>query len=278
MNALSHARSFLFVPANRSERFGKALASGADAVIVDLEDAVASQDKAPARAALLSALQEMPEAERARLLVRINASSTPWFHEDLGTLGRAVSPAGVLLAKAESGADLRSVAAAVGPDCAVLPLIESLAGLDAADELARSPQVVRLVFGHLDFQVDLGMACEADEAELLSVRLALVAASRRAGLAAPVDGVTVSLKDEQRLQTDAARSRRLGFGAKLCIHPAQVALVNQAFSPSAAELDWARRVVAASQASGGGAFSLDGRMVDPPVLLLARQTLARDRH
>jgi citrate lyase subunit beta/citryl-CoA lyase len=275
MNALTRARSFLFVPANRCERIAKAFASGADVVIVDLEDAVAPQDKAQARQALGEALSAMEAAQRARLLVRINASTTTWFHDDLSLLGHAASPAGVLLAKAEAASDLRAVAGAMGSDCALLPLIESLAGLDAANELARAPQVARLVFGHLDFQVDLGLACEPEESELLSVRLALVAASRRAGIAPPVDGVTVALKDEQRLQTDAARSRRMGFGAKLCIHPSQVALVNQAFSPSADELDWAQRVVAASQAAGGGAFSLDGRMVDPPVLLLAQQTLAR---
>jgi citrate lyase subunit beta/citryl-CoA lyase len=131
------------------------------------------------------------------------------------------------------------------------------------------------VFGHLDFQADLGLACDVDETELVPVRLALVAASRRAGLAAAVDGVTVALTDSERLASDAARSRRGGFGAKLCIHPSQVAIVNQAFSPTAAEIDWAQRVVAGSQAAGGGAFSLDGRMVDPPVLLLAQQTLAR---
>lgn len=275
MNALARARSFLFVPANRPERFTKALQSGADAVIIDLEDAVAPADKASARQALLSALATLNEAARARLLVRINASSTHFFHDDLSLLGHAPSIAGVVLSKAESSAALRSLAAVTGSDCALLPLIESLAGLDAVDELAQAPQVLRLVFGHLDFQADLGLACDADEAELVPVRLALVAASRRAGLAPAVDGVTVALSDGEQLTSDAARSRRGGFGAKLCIHPSQVAIVNQAFSPTAAEIDWAQRVVAGSQAAGGGAFSLDGRMVDPPVLLLAQQTLAR---
>ena len=141
--------------------------------------------------------------------------------------------------------------------------------------MAGSSQVLRMVFGNLDFQADLGMACDADEVELQPVRLALVLASRRAGLVAPVDGVTPGTGDMAQVQADAGRSRRSGFGAKLCIHPAQVEIVNLAMGPTAAELEWARRVVENVRDTGGGVFTLDGRMVDAPVLLLARQTLAQ---
>jgi citrate lyase subunit beta/citryl-CoA lyase len=154
-------------------------------------------------------------------------------------------------------------------------MLESAAGLAALDLLAGSSQVLRLVFGNLDFQADLGMACDADEVELQPVRLALVLASRRACLVAPVDGVTPGTGDIQQVQADAGRSRRGGFGAKLCIHPAQVAIVNLALGPTTAELEWARRVIDNSRDTGGGVFTLDGRMVDAPVLLLARQTLAQ---
>ena len=143
--------------------------------------------------------------------------------------------------------------------------------------LATAPKVLRLVFGHLDFQVDLGLACAGEEAELIPVRLAIVMATRRAGLAAAVDGVTLSTGDSAQLKADAARSRRSGFGAKLCIHPAQVALVNQAFAPSALELDWAQRVLAAFAAAGGGVVTVDGRMVDAPVVRLAQRTVAQSR-
>lgn len=274
--SLALARSFLFVPANRPERYAKALASGADAVIVDLEDAVAPADKPAARQALLQAFAGLDAAQRARVVVRINAAGTPWHLDDLLAL-RALASQGLsalMLSKAESPAALAEVAAVMGPACVLLPLIESVAGLDAIDALAACPQVLRLVFGHLDFQADAGLACAADESELVPVRLALVLASRRAALAAPVDGVSPGTQDTTQLSLDAARSRRGGFGAKLCIHPAQVALVNAAFAPSAAELDWARRVVAAFAAAGGGVFSLDGRMVDAPVLRLAQRTLA----
>lgn len=271
---LALARSFLFVPATRPERYAKALASGADAVIIDLEDAVAPADKMAARQMLAHAWPGLPAAQRGRVLVRLNASGTAWHGDDLALLG-TLGVVGVVLPKAESAVDLARVAAAMGPACALVPLIESVAGLDAADALARSPQVLRLAFGNLDFQADAGMACGPDEPELTAVRLALVLSSRRAGLAAPVDGVTAAMQDAAQLQCDALRSRRGGFGGKLCIHPSQVAGVNAAFTPNPAETDWARRVLAAFEVAGGSVFSLDGRMVDAPVLLLAQRTLAR---
>ncbi len=275
---LAQARSFLFVPATRPERLAKALACGADAVIVDLEDAVAPGDKAAARLAFLPALEALTPAQRARVLVRINAQGTLWQAGDLAALPKwvALGLGAVMVPKAESAARLSSVAAAAGPACGLLPMIESVAGLDAANELATSPQVVRLVFGNLDFQVDAGLACGPDESELVPVRLAVVLASRRALLPAPVDGVTTDLHDETQLAAQTARAQRGGFGAKLCLHPLQVPVVNMVFSPSAAELDWARRVVHAFETAGAGVFSLDGRMVDAPVLLLAQRTLARE--
>jgi citrate lyase subunit beta / citryl-CoA lyase len=273
---LALARSFLFVPANRPERYAKALASGAGAVIIDLEDAIAPDDKPAARRQLEAAFADVPAADRARLLVRINASGTPWHDDDLMLMGPLAREglAAVVLPKTESPAQLAHVAALIGQACALLPMIESAAGLDAVNAIARSPQVLRLLFGNLDFQADLGMACGPDEAELQPVRMALVLASRLAGLAPPVDGVTAATGDLAQVQQDAERSRRSGFGARLCIHPAQVAVVNAAMAPTAVEIDWARRVLQAGEASKGGVFTLDGRMVDAPVLLLARRLLA----
>lgn len=279
ISALTLARSFLFVPANRPERYAKALASGAGAVIIDLEDAIAPDDKPAARLQLEAAFAQVPTADRARLLVRINAAGTSWHDEDLMLMGPLAREglAGVVLPKAESADQLAHVAALVGQACALLPMIETAAGLDAISEIARRPQVARLLFGNLDFQADLGMVCGPDETELQPVRMALVLASRRAGLAPPVDGITAATGNPEQVQKDAARSRRSGFGARLCIHPAQVAIVNAALAPTAAELDWARRVVQASGGEKGGVFTLDGRMVDAPVVLLARRVLALAR-
>ena len=191
-NALAFARTFLFVPADRPERYARALGSGAGAVIVDLEDAVAPDRKAAARIGLAEAHAGLGTAERSRLLVRVNPHGTPWHDEDLALVERLARQglAGVVLPKAERAGQLSRLAAAAGSHAVLVPLIESAAGLAALDELAAGPQVLRLAFGHLDFQADLGLACDADEAELVPVRLALVLATRRTGIAAPIDGVT----------------------------------------------------------------------------------------
>ena len=276
---LVSARSFLFVPANRPERFAKALASGADAVIIDLEDAVSPADKPAACAQLAQGFTPLSPMDRARIVVRMNALGTLFHDDDLALLVSLVAQGlgGVMVPKAETLAGLQRVVDALGPRCALLPLIESVAGLDAANALAAGPQVLRLAFGNLDFQADLGLACGPDESELVPVRLAVVLASRRASLPQPVDGVTPGTQDTAQLQADAWRARRGGFGAKLCIHPAQVAEVNAVFTPTATELDWAQRVLAAFEVAGGGVFSLDGRMVDAPVVRLAQRALSQAR-
>lgn len=274
---LAQACSFLFVPATHPERLPKALASGTDMVIADWEDAVAPADKEHARSALLEAAALLDGAQRARLLVRINAEGTPWFADDLQALARltALGLAGAVVPKAESAQTLQTVAQAAGSRAALLALVESVAGLAAIDMLATAPQVARLAFGHLDFQVDAGMACGPDEAELLPMRMAVVLAARRAGMAAPIDGVTVDTKNPERMAVDAARARRMGFGGKLCIHPAQVAVLHAAFDPDEAAVAQAQRVQQALLDAGGGVCVLDGRMVDAPVLAQARQTLER---
>lgn len=276
---LASARSFLFVPANRPERFGKALASGADVVIIDLEDAVAPESKADACTQLVAGFKQMATSERARVVVRINATTTAWHGNDLAQLQTLIrlGLSAVMVPKAESATGLTQVAATLGAGCALLPQVETLVGLDAVNELTHAPQVLRLVFGNIDFQADLGLNCDADEAELQPVRLALVMASRRAGLSAPVDGVTLATQDAAQLQADVARSRRCGLAGKLCIHPAQVAGVNATFTPSAYEVAWAQRVVSGFEASAGAVFRLDGHMIDAPVVLLARRKLSLSR-
>jgi citrate lyase subunit beta/citryl-CoA lyase len=256
--------SLLFVPASRPERFHKALGSGADAVIVDLEDAVAPADKDAARAALAAWLDPAHP-----VLVRINAADTPWFAADLELLARPGVSA-VVLPKAEHPDDV-VVASRAGGGLAVLPLIESALGFEQRRALAHADRVERLIFGHIDFQADLNM--RATEEELLPFLTALVLASRLAGIAAPIDGVCTAIDDAELLQADALRARRLGFGGKLCIHPRQVAVVNRCFAPSAEEVAWAQRVIAADTASGGAAVAVDGKMVDRPVVLRAQAIL-----
>jgi citrate lyase subunit beta/citryl-CoA lyase len=270
------ALSFLFVPATRPERFAKAMTSGAGMVILDLEDAVALKDKDSARASMLEGVIAMASHQRERVLVRVNAARTRWHADDLRAVNEAVSLgiAGIMMPKAEEPEDLSAAILALGLRGALVPLIESLRGWDQMAALAQVPRVSRLAFGHLDFQQDLGLRCALDEAELTPIRLGLVMASRRAGLAPPVDGVTVDVQDSRRLAQDADRGHRLGFGAKLCIHPAQLAAVEAAFLPTPHELNWALRVQAQA-AEGHAVFQLDGRMVDAPVIALAQRLIDR---
>ena len=257
-------RSFLFVPGNRPERFDKALAAGADAVIIDLEDAVPVTEKALARESLLQWL----DASRP-VLVRVNGAGTEWFEQDLHAC-RHPGVAGIVLPKAERAADISRAAEATGVR-AILPLVETARGLWFARELAQCPQVSRLVFGSIDYRLDLGIG--GDGEELLHARSQLVLASRVAGIEAPIDGVCVELDDPDKLRSDALCARRLGFRGKLCIHPKQVGVVNQAFSPDADEIAWARKIVEAAEAGGGAAVAVDGRMVDRPVILEAQRIL-----
>lgn len=257
-------RSLLFVPGARPDRFDKALAAGASAVVVDLEDAVPPADKDRARAAVQAWL-----APDHRVVLRINAADTPWFTDDLALCGHP-GVAAVMVPKAERADTLAAVRQAGAR--ALLPLIESAAGFAALAEVAAAPGVNGLVFGSIDMQVDLGMR-DALEDDLLMFRSQIVLASRLARIAAPIDGVSTAIDDEDRLREDVLRARRLGFGGKLCIHPRQVHGVNRWFAPGPEEIEWAHRVLAAAATSGGAAIAVDGKMVDKPVLLRAEGIL-----
>jgi len=265
--ALPVYRSLLFVPGNRPDRFDKALASGADAVIVDLEDAVAPDAKDAARATLAAWA-----APAHPVLVRINARGTEWFEQDI-LLGRLPGIAGIVLPKAGSAQDVTRVVAAARRRVPVLPIIESAQGIWNVEAVARAPGTRRLLFGTLDFIVDMGMPDDGDALSTFRAQLALV--SRVAGLAPPVDGVMPDLQDNDRLVRETLRGKSFGFGGKLCIHPAQVKTVNDCYRPSDAELAWATRVLAAVAAAGGNAVSVDGGMVDRPVVLKAERILAQ---
>ena len=267
---MTSPRTYLFVPGNRPERFAKALSSGADAVVLDLEDAVAAEAKSAARDAIAAWAAAASAAERQRTVVRINDAAAAGFADDLRLL-RSAGLADVMLAKAESPGQIAAVLAAL-PGARVLALIESARGIAQVDAVAASAGVQRLVFGTLDFALDLDLDIAELSDGLSCAASRLVMASRIAGLAAPVAGVTPQIDDVARLLADLAWSRRHGLGAKLCIHPKQIAPIHAALAPSAQALDWARRVLAAEAASPGAA-QLDGRMIDRPVVLLAQRTL-----
>ncbi len=265
------ARSWLFVPAVRPERFAKAARSGADRVILDLEDAVAPSEKRAACRALLDASlpTEVP------VYLRVNGYGTEWFEEDLAVASR-LRLAGVMLPKADAAEHVARAAAALPSSLPIVPIVETAAGLWNALEVARAPRAERLAFGAVDFHLDTGMTDEGDTLAHARSRIAL--ASRVAGIGAPVDSVCIAVDDEATLAAEAERGRRFGFAGKLCIHPKQIAVANRGFRPPAADVEWAEALEAALSARRPGdpaAFTFRGTMVDRPVIERARQVLAQ---
>lgn len=274
---IDSAATWLFVPGDREDRFGKASASGADAVIIDLQDAVAESAKAVARRATLRWLDEGGVA-----VVRINPVDTTLGAADLAALGdwharakewglRPSSLRAVMVPLAERADGLDRVAGALPGVCTV-PLVETARGASRLRELCEHPSVSRIAFGNLDMALDLG--CEQTSPVLQSLRASLVVESRAAGIAAPVDGVSTDVADPGQAASDARSSRRDGFGGKLCIHPAQVAVVAAEFVPRPADIAWAERVVDALDGGRIGVASLDGQMLDAPVIKRAQRILA----
>ncbi|MEV7394432.1 CoA ester lyase [Streptomyces sp. NPDC091215] len=257
------ARTFLFVPATRPDRFDKAVGTGADVVIIDLEDAVAPDQKAEARANVEKWL-----ASGGRAAVRVNGRNTVWFDDDLAVAGAA---AAVVVPKAESAADVAAVSALHGSRLPVVPLIETPRGLFSAREICETAGVVRAAFGNVDFSAEIGVD-PASHTALSAARSHLVYASAAAGSAPPIDGVTTSVKDPEVLSADTRHARELGFTAKLLIHPSQVSTVAALMSPSPKEIAWARDLLASSTAGVG---THDGHMIDEPVLRRARQIVSR---
>ncbi|WP_263143449.1 CoA ester lyase [Pseudomonas sp. RIT-PI-AD] len=260
-------RTALFVPGSRPERFAKALASGADAVIVDFEDAVEEAQKRQARDNLEVFLDDQPDA---RVWVRVNMAGHAEHAADLEAC-RHPGVDGILLPKAESVEQVVRAAAIGKP---LWPIVESARGLQELPAMARAAGVERLTFGGLDLGVDLGLAAGSAAAERIldQARFVLLLQSRLAGLAQPLDTVFPRIDDEAGLTRFARDAGAMGFAGMLCIHPKQVAVVHAALAPSADEVAWARRVVEGAE-EGVGAFKVDGQMVDAPVIARARRIL-----
>jgi citrate lyase subunit beta/citryl-CoA lyase len=260
--------AWLFVPGDRPDRFDKAVATGADEVVLDLEDAVSPGAKGAARTAVAGWL-----AAGGRAWVRVNGQGTPWHAADLDALAGLTGLSGVVVPKAESPEALAAVGARLPGRAGLVALVETARGISDVQAVAACPAVSRLAFGSIDYCADLG--AEVRDDVLLLPRSLVVLASRTHGKPAPVDGVTLDLTDQAAAGADAARARAFGFGGKLCIHPTQVAPVQGAFAPTGDELAWAREVVAADRSSGGAATAVRGALVDGPVVRRAQQLLDR---
>lgn len=278
-------RSFLFAPGNHARRVEKCLTLGADAVILDLEDAVANAEKAATRQVVVQALRA---PRRCRGYVRVNSLDTLWCHGDfLAVVTAGVD--GIVLPKVQTAADLQTAEWLLNalerdrglPQGGIdlIPIIETGLGFSNIAAIVRAgTRVRRVAFGAGDFTLDVGITWSTEETELLPYRTAFVVESRAAGLEPPVDTVWVSLKDAQGFGRSVQRARDLGFQGKMCIHPDQVPVVNACFRPSEAELAHAHRVVEAfaeAERKGLAAIQVEGRFVDYPIVYLARRVIAR---
>jgi citrate lyase subunit beta/citryl-CoA lyase len=265
---LERVRTALFVPADVVDRHDRALGAGADAVIFDLEDAVAPSAKDAARAAVATTLARDREG-RPIALVRVNSPATEIGRADLGALAE-FQVDGVVVPKADP--DAIALAATLG--LPILALIETASGVLAAAAVAAHPAVEAMMIGAVDLGAELGVRETPAGDELAVARGHLILAAAAASLPGPLDGPCLVPRDADMLDLEIARARRLGFGGKACIHPAQLAAVAEAFAPSPEEREWAVKVEAAFEAAGGGVVVVDGEMVDRPVVLRARRIMA----
>lgn len=275
-------RVWLFAPGHEERKVGKALASleaegsaRPDLVILDWEDAVPAAEKAAARDVTIGRLEALDASTRHKVVVRVNHLESDWFAEDHERLQGEFLGA-VMLPKVERKDQIDAV---VDLDLPIAILLESALGVQLAFELcAAHPQVRYAAFGPLDLLADLGGEWTPESEETLYARQRVAIAARAARLASALDGPYPRLHDLEGLLEDSRRGRRMGYGGRMVIHPAQVPVVHEAFAPTEDELDFARRVMKAAragEAEGRGAVSVDGRFVDPPVIRWAESVLAR---
>jgi len=275
-NSIAHNKTWLFVPATRVDRIEKAFASGADAVIVDLEDAVAKKDKAEARKALKKYYDDQNEKQTYQpIWLRINKAGSEEFFKDVVLCQKMPNLAGVLLAKAEQVADIESVHQLT--NLPIIALIESAIGLYQIDDMAKAVGLVAFSYGFLDLCNDLQVQVGTPSADIIAnqIRYQLILTSKVHQLSPPIDTIYPDFNHEVGLRDRVQLWSQIGMSGMLCIHPKQVAIVQQALQPTDEALSFARLVVEEYERSGQAVFKIDGEMVDAPVIERSRQLLAK---
>lgn len=287
MTDIGPIRSALFVPATRLDRVPKALNSGADAVIVDLEDAVPVAKKSEARENLVAML---PEVADSPVIVRVNSEDTEFFADDIAQIC-SCKIAAIMIPKVETTTGMAKVSKALFDaeqlngathgSIKSIPLIETARAVENISRILQSeiePRRIHTVaFGAADYTMDMGIEITSEGNELAYARSRLAIACRVANLEPPIDTpYMLNLKDLESLERDAVRAKQLGFQGKLCIHPSQVGVVNRIFSPSAEDIATAKRIVLAfeeAENQGQAAIQVDGKFVDYPVVARARRII-----
>ena len=279
------ARSWLFVPGNSEKRLKKAETLDADVLIYDLEDAVAPEEKEAARGDVINALASSGK----NVFVRVNSMETPYFFDDIQALLKEYYPAlkGIMLPKAaeakqieilEHLLDVHERKMGIVDQIEIAPLIESALGVYYCFDIASSSnRIRRLVFGAIDYALDVNVTLSNEGLELLYVRSQLVIASRAAGLEPPIDTVYANFGNTEGMEAETVHAEKLGFRGKLVIHPSQISVVNSTFSPSESEIQEATEILEAADRFGNSVFQLNGKMVDEPILKKARKVMEAAR-
>ncbi|OXM72035.1 MULTISPECIES: HpcH/HpaI aldolase/citrate lyase family protein [Amycolatopsis] len=260
---IASARTILFVPGDRPDRFGKAATSGADGIVLDLEDAVAPGRKDEARENV-----RQWRATGGPGLVRVNDATSPWYEDDVAALKDG--PCSVVLPKATGPDQVRDLIDRLPEGSCVVPTLETAAGILEARAICSVPGVVRVAFGNGDLAQELGVD-HGDHLGLAHARSAVVLASAAAGVAPPLDGVTIAIRDERKLVEDTRHAARLGFTGRMCIHPAQISVIHEVLAPTEEALAWARGVL--ESATDGASTDVHGNMIDKPIVERARRLL-----
>ena len=268
-------RSLLFVPGDSPGKLAKAVDVPADALILDWEDAVADTNKTSARAMTRRAMAAFAASD-AWVLIRVNSTVPDLFGGDCAAI-RKCMPNGVVIPKCESASDVESLLPELPEGAVVLPLIESPLGvLNAARIASSSSRIAALLFGAEDYSVEAGIMRSPGEPELAFARSSVVNAARAMGKEV-FDSPLMQYRDLDAVRRAAWRSRRLGFSGQAAIHPHQIAVINEVFSPSWAEIDKAKAVVARFKDHGGGVYGVDGALEDQPIVRAALKILERVR-
>lgn len=280
---MKHYRSMLFVPATDLKKINKALASNADCVILDLEDAVALSEKEAAQIVVRDVLKGQ---QNRHVYVRVNSIDTPFIHRDLTTIIPS-RPTGIMLPKVESADQIKCIDWLIGQlereakipagQTGMIPLIETGIGVIQAAAIAGACSRLKcLAFGAVDYTLDIGTKLSREGHELFYARAHIVAASRAGGCEQPIDTVHPDFRDPEGLQRECEFVRNLGFQGKMVIHPDQIGIVHEVFSPTQEEIAYAKKVVEAfetAEKQGIASINLDGKMIDYPVMKRARQLL-----
>ncbi|MFD1861423.1 HpcH/HpaI aldolase/citrate lyase family protein [Planococcus chinensis] len=265
-------RSLMFTPGTKKERLLKSVSSEADALLWDLEDAVHMDDKEGARETIRQALDELGDGPAKPIFLRVNQYGTPWYADDV-KLARHENVTGIMLPKAESAAQVAETWEGMGASGELIVLVETALGIIRLEDIFSGPNVTGVAFGAIDYAVDADLTLTEAGLEALYARSRIVTYAKAAGIPGIYDTVFPDVHNGESLRTRAASARALGFNGQMAIHPKQLPIMHEVYSPSRDEIDWAVKVLdyAENEAKGAGVFMFDGKMVDRPIIEKAKQ-------